>query len=165
MFYKIKYWFGILQKIGMKIQGDILFILEYPPKTAFCIWPFVAPWENVFLQQVPFLFRLINLRPICEPRFSYQVKMNCMFSPQVEMPFEYFRTGMCSKQLSAEIQKWKSSSLWLCSFETIIVNSLGSSLPYLFICGNLHLNIYLNIYIYVSYRIMLNICTVLCRVV
>lgn len=25
MFYKLKYWFGILQKIGIKIQGDILF--------------------------------------------------------------------------------------------------------------------------------------------
>lgn len=140
MLYEVKYWFGILRKIGMKIQGDILFILEYSLETAFHIWPFVVPWKNVFLQQVPFLFLLINRGLICEPRFSYQIKMSCCFSLRWKCPLNISEM-VCAvlfcfykqKANSAEIQKPKSSWFWLYSLETVTVNSLGSILPYLFI--------------------------------
>lgn len=121
MFYKLKYWFGILQKIGIKIQGDILFyfILEYSPKTAFRMWPFVVPRESVFLQRVPFSFPAHQSRTW----FSYQIKINCMFSLQMEMPFEYFRNGMCttnkqSRNTEVEILQslvvlpWDNYSYW-----------------------------------------------------
>lgn len=80
--------------------------------------------EFFFLQQGPLYFLPIHLRPICETQFFYQVKMNCVFTPQMEMPFKYFRN-----RIKVRITHCSISG---CSFMTIFLSLYTADFPYSF---------------------------------
>lgn len=145
--------------IGMKIQGDILFILEYSLETAFTYDLLLCPGRMISSSKCPFYSCSSISHPFVRLGSPTQIKMNCMFFPQIEMPFEYlevvyavFVLFVFTKQLtnSAEIQKHKSSRFWLSPLRPLQLIVWEVSF-HTFLFGCLHLNTYLSLQDHTKY--------------